>query len=82
MFIPTDFEEALVKKMTNEAYKTCVRNCYPPEQAERICRAVDVGEKTEHYIKAYNEFANMLAQHWNQQLQYMQCLVQQMNNKW
>lgn len=55
MFTQKDFEEAIVKKLVNEAYKTYVRNSYSPEQADAICNAVDAGERTEHFAKMYSE---------------------------
>lgn len=81
MFTQKDFEEAIVKKLANEAYKTYVRTNYSPEQADAICNAVDAGERTEHFAKMYSEFTSMLAQYWNQQQAYMQLLSQRLRNQ-
>ena len=61
-------------KITNEMWKTIIRNNIPPLIAERICYAIDANEKTEHFQR--------LMQEWMEYQQRQQQIVQTFLQQW
>ena len=54
-----DLFEFTGNKMINDILKSTVRNSFQPSVAEGMCAAIDVNERTEHFmrfLKKYNEW--------------------------
>lgn len=46
-------------KITNETAKAIIRNNFPPQFAEQMCRSIDGQERAEHFhrlLREYNEW--------------------------
>ena len=54
-----DFYNIVGNKIANEPEKTIIRNNFPPQVAEQMCRAIDGQERAEHFqrlLREYNEW--------------------------
>ena len=61
-----DLYNIVGNKIANETGKAIIRNNFPPQIAEQMCRAIDGQERAEHFrrlLREYNEWMQ------NQQLQ-------------
>ena len=66
-----DLYNIVGNKIANEAGKAIIRNNFPPQIAEQMCRAIDGQERDEHFqrlLREYNE--------WMQNQQRQQEVVQ------
>ena len=59
-------------KITNETAKAIIRNNFPPQFAEQMCRSIDVQERAEHFHRLLNEYNE-----WMMNQLRLQALVQQ-----
>lgn len=60
MITVQDLYNIVGKKIANEAGKAIIRNNFPPQIAEKMCNAIDGGERAEHFrllLREYNEWA-------------------------
>ena len=54
-----DLYNIVGNKITNETGKAIIRNNFPPQIAEQMCRAIDGQERAEHFqrlLREYNEW--------------------------
>ena len=54
-----DLYNIVGNKIANETGKAIIRNNFPPQIAEQMCRAIDGQERAEHFqrlLKEYNEW--------------------------
>lgn len=54
-----DLYNIVGNKIANEAGKAIIRNNFPPQIAEQMCRAIDGQERAEHFqrmLREYNEW--------------------------
>ncbi len=54
-----DLYNIVGNKIANEAGKAIIRNNFPPQIAEQMCRAIDGQERDEHFqrlLREYNEW--------------------------
>ncbi len=54
-----DLYNIIGNKIANEAGKAIIRNNFPPQIAEQMCRAIDGQERDEHFqrlLREYNEW--------------------------
>ena len=54
-----DLYNIVGNKIANETGKAIIRNNFPPQIAEQMCRAIDGQERTEHFqrlLREYNEW--------------------------
>ena len=49
-------------KIANETGKTIIRNNFPPQIAEQMCRAIDGQERAEHFQRLLREYNEWLIQ--------------------
>lgn len=66
-----DLYNIVGNKIVNETGKAIIRNNFPPQIAEQMCRAIDGQERAEHFqrlLREYNE--------WMQNQQRQQEMVQ------
>ena len=59
-------------KIANETAKAIIRNNFPPQFAEQMCRSIDVQERAEHLQRLLNEYNE-----WMMNQLRLQALVQQ-----
>ena len=72
-----DLNNIVSKKISNEAQKTIIRNNFPPQEAERICDAIDRKERAEHLMRLFKECMEFQ----QKQQQTIQAFLQQYNNR-
>ena len=54
-----DLYNIVGNKIANETGKAIIRNNFPPQIAEQMCRAIDGQERAEHFqrlLREYNEW--------------------------
>ena len=54
-----DLYDIVGNKISNEMQKAIIRNNMPPQIAEKMCKAIDRHETTDHFqrfLKEYNEW--------------------------
>lgn len=59
MITVQDLYNIVGNRISNEMQKMIIRNSFPPQLAERMCGALDVQEKAEHFqrlLREYNEW--------------------------
>ena len=57
-----DLYNIVGNKIANETGKTIIRNNFPPQIAEQMCRAIDGQERAEHFQRLLNEYNEWLVQ--------------------
>ena len=57
-----DLYNIVGNKIANETGKTIIRNNFPPQIAEQMCRAIDGQERAEHFQRLLNEYNEWLMQ--------------------
>ena len=57
-----DLYNIVGNKSANETGKTIIRNNFPPQIAEQMCRAIDGQERAEHFQRLLNEYNEWLMQ--------------------
>lgn len=72
-----DLNNIVSKKISNEAQKTIIRNNFPPQEAERICDAIDRNERAEHLVRFFKE----CMENQQKQQQAIQAFLQQYYNR-
>lgn len=57
-----DLYNIVGNKITNEAGKAIIRNNFPPQIAEQMCRAIDGQERAEHFQRLLKEYSEWMMQ--------------------
>lgn len=57
-----DLYNIVGNKIANETGKAIIRNNFPPQIAEQMCRAIDGQERAEHFQRLLNEYNEWLMQ--------------------
>lgn len=57
-----DLYNIVGNKIPNETGKAIIRNNFPPQIAEQMCRAIDGQERAEHFQRLLNEYNEWLMQ--------------------
>ena len=57
-----DLYNIVGNKIANETGKTIIRNNFPPQIAEQMCRAIDGQERAEHFPRLLDEYNEWLMQ--------------------
>lgn len=57
-----DLYNIVGNKIANETGKTIIRNNFPPQIAEQMCRAIDGQERAEHFQRLLREYNEWLIQ--------------------
>lgn len=63
--------------ISNEIQKSIIRNNFPPQEAERMCNAIDLNETADHFQRFLNEWL----EYQNRQQQIVRSFLQQYYNK-
>lgn len=61
-----DLYNIVGNKIANETGKAIIRNNFPPQIAEQMCRAIDGQERAEHFqwlLREYNEWMQNQQRH-------------------
>ena len=62
MITMQDLYNIVGNKIANETGKAIIRNNFPPQIAEQMCRAIDGQERAEHFQRLLNEYNEWLMQ--------------------
>ena len=57
-----DLYNIVGNKIANETGKAIIRNNFPPQIAEQMCRAIDGQERAEHFQRLLNDYNEWLMQ--------------------
>ena len=57
-----DLYNIVGNKIANEKGKAIIRNNFPPQIAEQMCRAIDGQERAEHFQRLLREYNEWLMQ--------------------
>ena len=57
-----DLYNIVGNKIANKTGKAIIRNNFPPQIAEQMCRAIDGQERAEHFQRLLNEYNEWLMQ--------------------
>lgn len=79
MITTKDLYDIIGNKITHESQKALIRNNFPQEIAEKMCKAIDSQEKSEHFQRFLVEW-NEWVKNQLQQQQYIQRFLQQYYN--
>ena len=71
-----DLYNIVGNKISNEMQKTIIRNSFPPQIAVRMCDAIDMQEKAEHFQRLLMEYNEWVVEHQRQQEAILQFLGQ------
>lgn len=72
-----DLCDILDNKISNQVQKSIIRNNFPPQEAERICDAIDRNERAEHLVRFFKE----CMENQQKQQQAIQAFLQQYYNR-
>lgn len=62
-----DLYNIVGNKMANETGKAIIRNSFPPQIAEQMCRALDGQERADHFRRLLKEYSEWMIQQQRQQ---------------
>ena len=57
-----DLYNIVGNKIANETGKAIIRNNFPPQIAEQMCRAIDGQERAEHFQRLLKEYSEWMMQ--------------------
>ena len=57
-----DLYNIVDNKIANETGKAIIRNNFPPQIAEQMCRAIDGQERAEHFQRLLKEYSEWMMQ--------------------
>lgn len=62
-----DLYNIVGNKIGNETGKAIIRNSFPPQIAEEMCRAIDGQERAEHFLRLLREYNEWMMNQQRQQ---------------
>ena len=62
-----DLYNIVGNKIANETGKAIIRNNFPPQIAEQMCRAIDEQERAEHFQRLLREYSEWMHSQQRQQ---------------
>ena len=62
-----DLYNIVGNKIANEAQKALIRNNFPPQIAEQMCKAIDGQERAEHFHRLLREYNDWMQNQQRQQ---------------
>jgi len=62
-----DLYNIVGNKIANETGKAIIRNNFPPQIAEQMCRAIDGQERAEHFQRLLREYSEWMQSQQRQQ---------------
>lgn len=77
MLTERDMMDIICKRIANDLQKKKIREALPPQEAERICDAIDRKERAEHLMRLFKECMEFQ----QKQQQTIQAFLQQYNNR-
>ena len=76
MITVQDLYNIVRNKISNEMQKSVIRNSFLPQIAERMCDAIDMQEKADHFQKLLREYNEWMVEQQRQQAAILQFLEQ------
>ena len=67
MITMQDLYNIVGNKIANETGKSIIRNNFPPQIAEQMCRAIDGQERAEHFQRLLREYDEWMQNQQRQQ---------------